>query len=68
MSSCLIALKYDSCMVKLGQLRVNSDFEQCSNRLQLDLISILVNFSCELDKIMTKNDFLDVGFVILINV
>ena len=25
-----------------------SDFEQCSNRLQLDLVWILVNFSCEL--------------------
>ena len=24
------------------------DSEQCSNRLQLDLILILVNFSCEL--------------------
>ena len=24
-----------------------SDFEQCSNRLELDLISLLVNFSCE---------------------
>ena len=23
-----------------------SDFEQCSNRLQLDLILILINFSC----------------------
>ena len=28
-----------------------SDFEQCSNRLELDLISILVNFSCELGQI-----------------
>ena len=25
-----------------------SDFEQCSNRLQLDLILLLVNFSYEL--------------------
>ena len=28
-----------------------SDYEQCSNRLQIDLISILVNFSCELEQI-----------------
>ena len=28
-----------------------SDSEQCSNRLQLDLISILVNFSYDLGKI-----------------
>ena len=28
-----------------------SDSEQCSNRLKLDLISILVNFVCELEKI-----------------
>ena len=35
-----------------------SDSEQCSNRLQLDLISLLVNFSCELGQIMTRYDFL----------
>ena len=35
-----------------------SDFEQCSNRLQLYLISILVNFSCELGQIMTRYDLL----------
>ena len=29
-----------------------SDSEQCSNRLELDLISILVNFSCELNIIL----------------
>ena len=28
-----------------------SDFEQCSDRLQLDLILILVNFSCEFGQI-----------------
>ena len=28
-----------------------SDSEQCSNRLQVDLISILVNFSYDLGKI-----------------
>ena len=31
---------------------MNSDSEQCSNRLELDLISRLVNFSCELGQIM----------------
>ena len=34
-----------------------SDFEPYSNRLQLDLILILVNFSCELGQIMTRYDF-----------
>ena len=28
-----------------------SDSEQCLNRLELDLISLLVNFSCELGQI-----------------
>ena len=35
-----------------------SDSEQCSNRLQLDLMLILVNFSCELEQIMARYDFL----------
>ena len=34
-----------------------SDSEQCSNRLELDLISLLVNFSSELGQIMTRYDF-----------
>ena len=34
-----------------------SDFEQFSNRFELDLISLLVNFSCELGQIMTIYDF-----------
>ena len=38
-----------------------SDSEQCSNRLELDLISLLVNFSCELGKIMTRYDFLSMS-------
>ena len=29
-----------------------SDSEQCSNRLELDLISLLVNFPCELGQTM----------------
>ena len=36
-----------------------SDFEQCSNRLQLDLILLLVNFWYELGKIMTRYVFLE---------
>ena len=35
-----------------------SDSEQCSNRLELDLISLLVKVSCELGQIMTRYDFL----------
>ena len=45
-----------------------SDSEQCSNRLELDLISLLVNFSCELGQIMTRYDFLLARRVILSNV
>ena len=33
-----------------------SDSEQCSNRLELDLISLLANFSCELGQIMAILD------------
>ena len=33
-----------------------SDSEQCSNRLELYLISLLVNFSCELGQTMTRYD------------
>ena len=42
-----------------------SDSEQCSNRLDLYLISLLVNFSCELGQIMTRYDFLWARWVIL---
>ena len=45
-----------------------SEFEQCSNRLQLDLISLLVNFVYELSKMITRYVSLDARFVILINV
>ena len=37
-----------------------SDFEQCSNRLQLDLILMLVKFTYEFYQIMTRYDFLEV--------
>ena len=37
---------------------LDSDYEQFSNRFELDLISLLVNFSCELGQIMTIYDFL----------
>ena len=45
-----------------------SDSEQCSNRLELDLISLLVNFLCELGQIMTRYDFLWARWMILSNV
>ena len=35
-----------------------SDSEQYSNRLELDIISLLVNFSYELGQIMSRYDFL----------
>ena len=40
------------------------DSDQCSKRLELDLISLLVNFSCELGQIMTRYDFLWARWVI----
>ena len=45
-----------------------SNSEQCSNRLQLDLITLLVNFSCQFRQIMTRYDFLWARRVILSNV
>ena len=42
-------------MTSYGQ---TSDSEQCSNPLQLDVNSPLVNVSCELGQIMTRYDFL----------
>ena len=45
-----------------------SDSEQCSNRLELDLISILVNILYEFGQIMTRYDFLLARRVILSNV
>ena len=35
-----------------------SDSEKCSNRLELDLVPLLVNFSCELGQIITRYDFI----------
>ena len=43
----------DQIWLPMGKM---SDSEQCSNRLQLDLILILVNFPCELGSIMTRYD------------
>ena len=40
-----------------------SDSEQFSSRFELDLISLLVNFSCELGQIMTIYDFLWARFM-----
>ena len=45
-----------------------SDFGLCSNLLQLDLISLLVNLSCELGPIMVRYDLLEVRLVTLSNV
>ena len=45
-----------------------SDSEQCSNRLELDLISLLINFSYELGPIMIGYHFLWAIRVILSNV
>ena len=42
-----------------------SDSEQCSNRLEVDLISPLVNSSYELGQIMTIYDFILARRVIL---
>ena len=51
--------------VRIGQ---TSDSEKCSNPLQLDLISLLVNFSCELGQIMIRYEFVWARRVILSNV
>ena len=49
----------DTCSQKTHwEKNVLCDSEQCSNRLELDLISLLVNFSCELGQIMTIYNFL----------
>ena len=45
-----------------------SNSEQSSNRLQLDQISLFVNFSCELGQIITIYDVIDARCMILSNV
>ena len=45
-----------------------SDFEQCLNQLQLDLITLLVNFSYQVGTMMSRYDFLEARRVILRNV
>ena len=45
--------------------RIESDFEKCSNRLQLDRSSLLVNLLDELGLIMARYDFLKARRVIL---
>ena len=50
-----IGVSNDQIWLTLGYM---SDSEQCSNRLQLDIISLLVNFVHELGYIMTRYDFL----------
>ena len=44
------------------------DFEKCSNRLQLDLISLLVNLLDEFGQIMASFYFIEFVRVILSNV
>ena len=60
-----IGANYDQIWLPMGWM---SDSEQCSNRLEFDLISLSVNFSCELGLIMTIYDFLWARWVILSNV
>ena len=55
----------DQIGLHMGQMNYS---EQCSSRLELDLILHLVNCSCELGQIMTRYDFLWAGWVILSNV
>ena len=50
-----IGANYGQIWLHIGYM---SDSEQCSDRLELYLISLLVNFSCELGQIMTRYDFL----------
>ena len=45
-----------------------SDSEQCLNQLQLDLITLLVNFSYQVGTMMSRYDFLEARRVILRNV
>ena len=45
-----------------------NDSEQCSNRLQFNLISLLLNFAYEFGPIITRFDFLEARWVILSNV
>ena len=49
-----IGANNDQIWLPMGQM---SDSEQFSNRFELDLISLLVNFSCELGQIRTIYDF-----------
>ena len=44
-----------------------SDSEQCSDRLELYLISLLVNFSCELGQIMTRYDLIPMARWVIIH-
>ena len=60
-----IGAKYDQIWLHMGQ---TTDSEQCSNRFQLDLIPLLVNFSYELGQIMTRYYFIWARWVILSNV
>ena len=60
-----IGANNDQMWLHMGRM---SDSEQCSNGLQLDLISHFVNFSCELGQINSRYVFLLTRGVILSNV
>ena len=59
-----IGANNDQIWLPMGQM---SDVEQCSNRLEFDLIKLLLKFSCELGQIMTRYDFLWARWVFLSN-
>ena len=48
--------------------RLKRNFEKCSNLLQVDMISLLVNLLDDLGQIMARYDFLEATRVILSNV
>ena len=45
-----------------------SDSEQCLNQLQLNMIFLLVKFSCELGFIITRYDFMEARIMNLSNI
>ena len=59
-----IGANNDQIWLPMGKM---NNSEQCSNRLELDLISLLVNYSYELGQIMARFDFLWPRWVIVSN-
>ena len=66
--TCFHSYELGQIMARYVFLGWMSDFEQCSNQFQLELISLLVNFSYELRQRKTKYDFLEARWMILSNV